>query len=82
MRRLIFTGRPVAGGVKVLLASLVIVGLMGHNPQRALFPDPPDAAGSDYLSLCRRPVDLQKFNPLFPRSLYWILHLEAKSCGR
>jgi hypothetical protein len=54
----------------VLLASLVVVGLMGHDPQRAVFPDPPDAAGCDYLSPCRRPVNLQKFNPLFPRSLH------------
>ncbi len=65
----------------MLLASLVVVGLMGHDPQRAVFPDPPDAARCDYLSPCRCPVDLQKFSPLFPRSLHWILHCEAKSCG-
>jgi hypothetical protein len=65
----------------VLLASLVVVGLMGHDPQRALFPDPPDAAECDYLSPCRCPVDLQKFNPLYPRSLHRMLSQKDKTCG-
>lgn len=67
-------------GLRMHLVSLVVAGLMGRDPQQAVFPDPPDAAGSDYLSLCRRPVDLQNFNPLFPRSLHRMLHREDKPC--
>jgi hypothetical protein len=44
---------PSPEAKKVLLASLVVVGLMGHDPQRAVFPDPPDAAG---VTTCRRVV--------------------------
>jgi len=47
----------------------------------AVFPAPSDAAECDYLSPCRCPVDLLKFNPLYPRSLHRTLYHKDKTCG-
>ena len=47
----------------------------------AVFPTSSDAAACDYLSPCRCSVDLQKFNPIYPRSLLWLLYHKDTICG-
>lgn len=68
-------------GLRMHLASLVVAGLMGRDPQQAVFPDAPNTVLCDYLSPCRCPVDLQKFNPLYSRSLHRMLYHKDKTCG-
>ena len=47
----------------------------------AVFPASSDAVECDYLSPCRCSVDLQEFNPMYPRSLLWLLYHEGTICG-
>ncbi len=70
------------------LCALALWATMIRTPQPspalqfwAVFPAPSDAAECDYLSPCRYRVDLQEFNPMYPRSLHWLLYHESTICG-